>query len=174
MSSDFQIRRAHQGDLEAVMALERRTSGAPHWAEFDYKMAVEVNPNSALRRCLLVAEQETGDQRLDVIGFAIGKAIGTGLEATAELESIVVAEQARRSGVGRGLCAAVIQWCRELRIRHVELEVRPSNSGAIALYTNIGFVQIGLRKRYYREPEEDAVLMQIAVFPSERHGHQAR
>jgi ribosomal-protein-alanine N-acetyltransferase len=156
------------------MALERRTASAPHWAESDYEMAVEMDPNSALRRCLLVAEQETGDQRLDVIGFVIGKAIGTGLEAMAELESIVVAEQARRSGVGRSLCAAVIQWCRELKITHVKLEVRPSNSGAIALYTNIGFVPIGLRTRYYREPEEDAVLMQVVVFPSEGDGFQPR
>lgn len=165
MNLKFQIRRAHKEDIEAVIALEERTANAPHWLESDYRMTLEVDSNPALRRCLLVAEQESGNQRLDLIGFAVGKAIGTGVEARAELESIVVAEQARRSGVGRELCTGVIQWCRELEILNVELEVRSSNIGAIAFYIDLGFSPIGLRKRYYRDPEEDALLMQIAVFP---------
>lgn len=164
MSLKFQIRRAHKEDLEAVIALERRTANAPHWADSDYRRAIEGDPNTALQRCLLLAEQESGDQHLDLIGFAIGKAIGAGIEATAELESVVVAEQARRSGVGRALCAAIIHWYRDLKIPNAELEVRSSNHGAVALYSSLGFAPIGIRKGYYRDPEEDAVVMQTAVF----------
>jgi len=164
MSSKFQIRRAHKEDLEAVIALERKTTNAPHWAESDYRSAIEGAPSTALQRCLLLAEQEGGDHRIDLIGFAVGKAIGSGVEATAELESVVVVEQARRSGVGRALCAAIIQWCRELDIPKVDLEVRSSNHGAVTLYTGLGFAPIGVRRGYYRDPEEDAVLMQITVF----------
>ncbi len=123
MSLKFQIRRAHKEDLEAIIALDRKTTNAPHWAESDYRSAVEGAPSTALQRCLLLAEQEGGDHRLDLIGFAVGKAIGSGVEATAELESVVVVEQARRSGVGRALCAAIIQWCRALDIPKVDLEV---------------------------------------------------
>ena len=164
MSLKFHIRKAHKKDLEAVIALERSTSNAPHWTESDYNTAVEGDPHSALRRCLFVAEQENGDQRLRLLGFAVGKSIGTGVEGTAELESVVVAEQARRSGVGRALCATVVQWCSELKIPNVALEVRASNIGVIAFYTDLGFASFGLRKRYYRDPEDDAVIMQITVF----------
>lgn len=165
MSFKFEIRQAHEKDLEAVIALEQRIANAPHWAESAYRIAIEDDPNSALRRCFLVAGQKSGDKPLELMGYAVAKAIGTGVESKAELESIVVAEQARRSGVGRALCAGIFQWCRELKISNVELEVRSSNIGAIALYTNIGFTPIGFRKRYYRDPEEDAVIMQIAIFP---------
>jgi ribosomal-protein-alanine N-acetyltransferase len=170
MSLKFQIRTAHKEDLEAVIALDRKTTNAPHWAESDYRRAVEEDPGTELQRCLLLAEQESGNHRLDLIGFAVGKAIGSGAEATAELESVVVVEQARRSGVGRALCAAIIQWCRELEIPNVDLEVRSSNRGAITLYTGVGFAPVGVRKGYYRDPEEDAVLMQTAAFKRRGNG----
>lgn len=45
----------------------------------------------------------------------------------------------------------------------VLLEVRASNEPALALYTSMGFRQVGLRKRYYSNPEEDAVLMTLTL-----------
>ena len=165
MSLRFKIRPAKKEDLETVMALERITADAPHWAESDYKTAIENGPDSILQRCFLIAEREDEDQRGDLIGFAVAKAIGTGAEGTAELESIVVAANARRSGVGQALCTTVLQWCRHLEIPNVELEVRLSNYRAKGLYSRIGFIPIGLRKRYFQNPEEDAVQMQIALLP---------
>jgi ribosomal-protein-alanine N-acetyltransferase len=43
--------------------------------------------------------------------------------------------------------------------RHAYLEVRASNQGAIAFYTRLGFRACGRRPKYYRNPEEDAVLL---------------
>jgi ribosomal-protein-alanine N-acetyltransferase len=126
-------------------------------------MIVEANPNPALLRFLLVAEDVREDRLNVLVGFAVAKVVGTGAQAIAELESIVVAKQTQRSGVGRALCTAIIQWCRELKISNVELEVRSSNSGAIALYTNIGFAPTGFRKGYYHDPKEDAILMKMDV-----------
>ena len=51
---------------------------------------------------MLVAEVEGR-----LVGFAVGKVIGSGAESLAELESVAVEASARRSGVGRALCAAV-------------------------------------------------------------------
>jgi ribosomal-protein-alanine N-acetyltransferase len=97
---------------------------------------------------------------MELAGFAVGKAIETGEDVLAELESVAVAETARRAGVGRALSEGVIAWCREVGAAGVGLEVRSANSAAIALYHGMGFVEVGWRKRYYRDPEDDAVLMQ--------------
>ena len=67
---------------------------------------------------------------------------------------------ARRMGVGRALCEAVIDWCKG-QSAALELEVRAGSEGAIALYEGLGFVVTGRRGGYYREPAEDAVLMHL-------------
>jgi ribosomal-protein-alanine N-acetyltransferase len=148
------IRAARREDVEAVVALERGVAEAPHWAEREYVGMVERAPGGAVRRCLLVAER--GDA---LVGFAVGKVVvGVG----GELESVAVAAGARRAGVGRALCEAVIAWCRGEAAWEVELEVRSASRGAIALYESLGFVAVGMRKGYYREPSDDAVLMLLS------------
>jgi [ribosomal protein S18]-alanine N-acetyltransferase len=114
-----------------------------------------------VRRCFFVAEM---DERL--VGFSVGKMIGA-IGGVGELESVAVDAETRRLGVGRRLCAAVISWCRELGAEGVELEVRSGSEGAIALYRELGFVAVGRRGGYYREPAEDALLMQLELAGSE-------
>lgn len=156
MNVEFQVRAARASDLPAVVALERSVAEAPHWAEAEYAGILGVD--AAVRRCLLVAEREG-----HIVGFAVGKVIGSGTDTVAELESVVVAEQARRTGIGRALLERVLAWCGEMRAGEMELEVRSENSAAIALYRRIGFVEVGLRRRYYRAPVDDAVLMRIEI-----------
>jgi ribosomal-protein-alanine N-acetyltransferase len=84
-----------------------------------------------------------------------------------ELESVVVGVSARRSGVGRILCEAVVRWCRERGATEVELEVRAGSVGAMALYKGLGFVAVGERAGYYRDPVEDALLMQLRLAEGE-------
>jgi ribosomal-protein-alanine N-acetyltransferase len=95
-----------------------------------------------------------------LIGFAVGKVIA---QTLAEIESVVVAVEVRRLGVGRELCEALLAWSREVGADSVELEVRAGNHGAIALYRKLGFAVVGQRKMYYREPVEDALLMSMAL-----------
>ena len=151
------VRLADAADLEAVIQLERATAEAPHWAESEYA-AMLVLASGEVRRCLFVAEGELG-----LVGFAVGKVIGTGSESSAELESVAVAASARRAGVGRMLCAAVIDWCRAQGGAAIQLEVRAASVGAIALYSGLGFVVEGRRPRYYQEPVDDAVLMRLKL-----------
>lgn len=151
------VRLADAADLEAVIQLERATAEAPHWAESEYA-AMLVLASGAVRRCLFVAEGELG-----LVGFAVGKVIGTGSESSSELESVAVAASARRAGVGRMLCAAVIDWCRAQGGVAIQLEVRAASVGAIALYSGLGFVVEGRRPRYYQEPVDDAVLMRLKL-----------
>ncbi len=144
------IRAAGVAEVDAIVRLER-ASGAPHWSALDY---LAVFSGVGPERCLLVAEEAGG-----LVGFAVGKVVPLGAERLAELETVGVAVEARRRGVGRQLCSAVMEWCVAQGAKAMELEVRAGNSGAIALYTGLGFVEVGRRRGYYRGPVEDAVLM---------------
>jgi [ribosomal protein S18]-alanine N-acetyltransferase len=154
------IREAGQQDLVAVLTLERNSAEAPHWNERDYSAIISIDKESDTRlsRCLLIA-----DWAGRVVGFAVGKIVGSGPGTSAELESVVVEAAARRLGVGRALCRAVAASCRQRGAESLELEVRVSSQGAIALYTGLGFVVTGRRRAYYQEPVEDAVLMRLEL-----------
>jgi ribosomal-protein-alanine N-acetyltransferase len=93
--------------------------------------------------------------------------IVSGAESVAELESVAVKVAARRGGVGKALCVAVVAWCREQGVAAVELEVRAGSGGAIALYARQGFVVVGRRGGYYQEPVEDAVMMRLELAQGE-------
>ena len=98
-----------------------------------------------------------------VLGFAVGKVVGAGADAVGELESVAVMGSARRMGAGRALCGAVVEWCREQGAVAVELEVRVGSGGAIALYKGLGFAAVGVRRAYYRDPADDALLMRLEL-----------
>jgi len=153
----MQIRLAYATDLDAVIRLERAAAEAPHWAEAEYAAMFAVGMDT-IRRCLFVAETNGV-----VVGFAVGKIIGVGPGSSSELESVAVDVEARRGGVGRALCLAVIDWCREQGAETMELEVRAASAGAIALYVGLGFVAVGRRRGYYLAPEDDAVLMRLKL-----------
>ena len=156
MSAGFRVRVAEAGDVAGVVALERGIAEAPHWGVAQYSAMVGVDEaDSAVRRCFFVAEAE-GDGGL--VGFAVGKVIGS---SVAELESVAVEAAARRAGVGKALCVAVVAWCKGQGVAAMELEVRAGSAGAIALYAGLGFVVAGRRVGYYREPLEDALLMRL-------------
>jgi ribosomal-protein-alanine N-acetyltransferase len=146
-----------------VVALEGGIAEAPHWSEGEYVAMVRAdNAGGVVRRVFFVAE---GAGRL--LGFAVGKVIGSSDEGLAELESVAVEASARRGGVGRALCAAVAKWCREQGAAALELEVRAGSAGAIALYSGMGFVVAGRRAGYYFAPAEDAVLMRLDLIRNE-------
>ena len=157
MSGGVRVRAAGVADLDAVVALERSVAEAPHWGAAEYA-AIVASGDEGVRRCLFVAEV---DGR--VIGFAVGKAVGSGPEGLGELESVAVNVAVRRLGVGRTLCGAVVAWCREVGSAVVELEVRAASSGAIALYEGLGFGVVGRRPGYYRDPADDALLMRLGL-----------
>ena len=156
-AGEFLVRAATGGDLAEVLALERGITEASHWTEAEYAgIVLEGASEGAVRRCFFVAEAESR-----LLGFAVGKVIGSGRGGIGELESVVVMEKTRRAGVGRVLCGSVVDWCRKLGATAVELEVRVGSVGAIALYEGLGFVVSGRRGWYYREPAEDALMMRL-------------
>lgn len=147
------VRLAAVADLDAVLRLEQGIATAPHWSEEQYAAILHAGDDGALRRCLFVA---TANER--VVGFAVGMAIAN---ASSELESVAVDALHRLGGVGRLLCEAVIAWCRGQGAKEIDLEVRATSAGAIALYRGLGFEASGHRLAYYSQPADDALLMRL-------------
>ena len=157
------VRHAVDSDLDAIVALERSTENAPHWPPATYS-EILGQQDAAPRRCLIVAY--TG---ASLAGFAVGLMHPAPLDAPdriAELESVAVAASARRAGIGRALCVAVLDWCRSKSATEVVLEVRATSAAAIALYGGLGFTQVGRRPRYYHDPEDDALMLRLQSGPS--------
>ena len=80
-----------------------------------------------------------------------------------EILRIATLENMRQSGIGRKLLSSVISEMRESGVNEVFLEVRAGNVAAIALYESIGFQKIGIRKGYYKNNGEDAVLYKLEI-----------
>jgi ribosomal-protein-alanine N-acetyltransferase len=158
------VRVATSADLDAILALERETANAPHWPSSVYAAILQDDNRSSAQRCLLVAEgqgENAEPKERAILGFAAGVAHSG--ELVAELESVAVADRARRRGIGRALCSAVLAWCRDQGAASVILEVRAGSASAIALYTGLGFVLEGRRPSYYRDPDDDALMFRSSV-----------
>jgi ribosomal-protein-alanine N-acetyltransferase len=146
------IRRATEADIPAMMALERGAVTAAHWSAEQYRTAFS---SQAPSRVVLIIEEESG-----MNGFISGKA----LDEEWEIENIVVVGLARRRGLATRLLGELLDMGRSQGARTVFLEVRESNLPARRLYQKWAFVESGRRKRYYRDPEEDAIIFRLG-FP---------
>jgi ribosomal-protein-alanine acetyltransferase len=94
-----------------------------------------------------------------ILGFAVASVVAP----EAELETIAVAPQFQRRGLGALLLRALAAELRKEYVREVLLEVRASNRTALGFYRAQGFEETGRRVRYYADPEEDAVLMRLKL-----------
>ena len=112
-------------------------------------------------RCILVAELPDENQAAIATTTdpkIIASLVAQRVDTEWELENIVVAEQFRRRGIGRRLLTEFMEHARYQNGKAVFLEVRESNQNARALYGKLGFETAGVRKAYYSNPLEDAVL----------------
>lgn len=75
------------------------------------------------------------------------------------ITNVAVFPQYRKQGVATALIKRVFELAQEKKLAFVSLEVRLSNSAAIALYEKAGFKEEGRRKGFYRDPREDALIM---------------
>lgn len=142
------IRPATAADLPALLALERQAVTAAHWSQQQYKTLFDSDP----LRVALVMEEESAVQ-----GFLVART----LSREFEIENIVVSVSARRRGVGTSLLRGFLDLARRPDVQAVFLEVREANAAARALYQKLSFRQTGRRPRYYRDPEEDAIIYRL-------------
>jgi ribosomal-protein-alanine N-acetyltransferase len=92
-----------------------------------------------------------------------------------QLLDLAVHPEERRKGLGQFLLNHMIEAAVSRELESVWLEVRVSNTGAIRLYQKLGFVQVGARRKYYQDTQEDAKVMCLALpgslRPLKRHVH---
>ena len=77
----------------------------------------------------------------------------------ADMMNVAVEPESRRRGIGRRLVEDLVQALKDRQVNSLTLEVRASNKPAKALYDQLGFLQIGRRPNYYRNPKEDALIL---------------
>lgn len=148
----MKIRIATPDDVHQLIQLEQSSSTAAHWTATQYR---ELFQSDAGHRSVLVAESA----QTALLGFLIAQHI----TPEWELENIVVAAAERRKGVGKALLNALINRARAAKGSAIFLEVRESNREARALYENAGFQEVGVRKAYYSNPLENAVLYRFSL-----------
>ena len=136
--------------LSGVAALERQCFSTP-WNEA--MLQEELYNDTA---CFIVAEGADGE----VLGYA-------GLHVVLNegyIDNVAVRPACRRQGIAHRLLNAFCRFGQE-HLAFLTLEVRPSNTAAVALYTKHGFQEVGRRKDYYDNPVEDALLLTRAFQP---------
>ncbi len=147
----LRIRPATAADLAAVTAIERAAFSDP-WSPASFRSLLG-NAQVAFR----VAE--AGGQ---VAGYAVAWFAAD----EAELANLAVAAPARGRGVGALLLDAVLAEAAHRGAATVYLEVRESNAAARRLYASRQFAAVGRRRRYYRHPVEDALVLTRPLAPA--------
>lgn len=119
--------------------------------------------------CIAASERVLGAGRelseyLDLENCFVGQTEGGFIAVmvncdTADLLDIAVLEDSRGKGVATALMSFMDKECISRGVKEIFLEVRASNTPAISLYLKCGFEKISVRKKYYGDPTEDAVIM---------------
>ncbi len=132
-------------DIDGVWEVECQTFSTP-WSRGAFEAEIEEND---LSYYLVVADK--------------GKIVGYGgmwiIIDEAHVTNIALTADYRGLGLGERLVRALMDKARERGVDSMTLEVRPSNTIAQALYAKLGFLTKGIRKQYYSDNQEDALIM---------------
>ena len=138
------IRRSHPDDATAIAEMELNIFGDP-WGQKDIFSYI----------CSDTGMCFTALDGGEVIGYIIGRKI----PPEGEIYRIAVRPDRRQRGIGYRLLSYALKTERGSGVETVFLEVRESNIPARALYKAYGFNEISIRKNYYQNPTENAVIM---------------
>lgn len=139
------IRKAGDGDVDDIAELEKVCFTVP-WSRESVEYDVTENPLAVY----VVAEMN---------GRVAGYIGYWSIAGECNINNVAVSPEYRRLHVGTALMAAVFDICGNEGIDSYTLEVRKSNIPAIGLYKKCGFRESGIRKGYYEDNGEDAIIM---------------
>jgi len=146
-----------EADLEAVLAIEEASFASP-WSRHTF--LGELHDNQVAY--LLVARVSEGINRGAVVGYTCVWVVVDEMH----IINFAVHPDFRRQHVGHQLLAGVMRRVSQLGCRQGVLEVRTSNRGAQRLYAQFGFAPVAVRKRYYTDNQEDAIVMFVDDIPA--------
>jgi ribosomal-protein-alanine N-acetyltransferase len=136
------------GDLDEVMAIERTAFRFP-WSSRFFLEELQV----PCARSFLA----------EINGKIVGYVLFWLLPEEVDIHNIAVHRDFRRHGIGQALLQRVLEQARERNSSRVTLEVRISNIIAQRLYESVGFMAKGIRKGYYSDDGEDALVMTLEL-----------
>jgi ribosomal-protein-alanine acetyltransferase len=147
------IRQFEFADVAKAAAIAKAAMPYP-WSEQAFRDCLKAE-----YRGFVLVDSEAGPN--NILGFVI---ILLQLDEC-QLMNIVVDPSCQQQGFGDRLLKYAIQYCRDLSVHHMMLEVRDSNQTAKKLYLNNGFVEVGLRRNYYpcTNGREDAVIYNLVL-----------
>jgi len=146
---ELRVRRMTEDDLGAVCRIERTVFGAP-WSRESFRREVAEVANALP----MVAEDDGS-----VIGYSISWIVVDELH----IGNLAVDPARQGEGIGTELLLASIERAVRAGVATATLEVRASNDRAIRLYERHGFRPIAIRKRYYSDNGEDALVMMARI-----------
>ncbi len=145
MNESITVRPMVMTDVDGVMAVEHDSFLTP-WSRSAFEEELAQN-----RLARYIVAVENGE----IVGYA-----GTWLVINeAHVTNVAVSGQRRREGIGRLLMQKLMELARDNDMESMTLEVRVSNAAARHLYEQLGFVEAGIRKNYYSETKEDALIL---------------
>ena len=163
----MRIRRATPSDIPAMVELERESRTSANWSHEHYESLFRTTPRELSENFVVVVEDSSELQSLTVstppfpiVAYLAARRV----DSDWEVQYIVVAKEFRHRGVGTGLLCEFISHARATGGSRVFLEVRESNRSARRLYSRLGFEEMGLRKSYYANPAEDAILYRLSLY----------
>ena len=137
-----------EADVAAVAELEKQCFSMP-WSENSIRS--ELDNELSL---WLVAEDQ---------GVVCGYVGSQTVLDESDVMNVAVSESARGKGIGEALMRQLMVELRAIHSEKLTLEVRASNLPARGLYAKLGFSEVGVRKNYYRDPREDALILSISL-----------
>ena len=142
--SQILVRKMQPKDLPKVCEIEKDNFSLP-WSEKSFLESMERDDTIFLTA--LVDEEVAG-----YVGCYC-------IAGEGEITNVAVKDTYRRMGIGGKLLEELYKEAELLECKEFLLEVRESNEAAIGLYTRQGFVKEGIRKNFYEQPVENAVIM---------------
>ncbi len=149
----MRIRLATKGDVRHLLTVQQKSLEAARWTAGDYERLIE-NPGGKI----LVAELFTADPA-KILGFAAFRRIIDEVE----LLNMAVDPDHRQQGVGRAILETARNHMLVAGAKRMFLEVRASNKPAQAFYYSLGFAIHSIRRDYYREPPDDALVLALTL-----------
>jgi len=143
-------------DLLAVVELEE-TCGLSRWGWDAYYHEIAQGRGDLMLVARRTSSVESDAQPL--AGFIAARFAGDEVH----INNVAVAEVFRRRGIGAALLGGVLREGARMGARSAILEVRAGNMAAQALYSRLGFVAVGMRRGYYTDPPEDALVMTASI-----------
>jgi ribosomal-protein-alanine N-acetyltransferase len=141
-------------DIDEIMVIEDKSFPAP-WTRESY---LELAPLDTISFFVVKHEKR-------VVGYMLYQTWTSEME----LHTIAVEPGLRRRGIGRLMIEHLMSDAISRGVSRVFLQVRPSNEAARALYKAFGFYVVGVRHRYYRDNQEDALVMRCDVSTQSVH-----